>query len=95
MLKFHLQFHDGLTVACVKTVKFISGAFFGRQVSLFNKTIQYMHLHDFVLFLFFAIQIDSSRITVMAEDLWEQLKTARQNAKGKYLPIYCGHISEL
>ena len=31
MLQFDLQF----TVAWVRTVKFISGAFFGRQVSLF------------------------------------------------------------
>ena len=36
MLQFDLQFYEELTVARVKTVKFISGAFFfGRQVSLF------------------------------------------------------------
>ena len=36
MLQFDLQFYEELTVARVKTVKFISGAFFGRQVSLFS-----------------------------------------------------------
>ena len=34
MLQFDLQFYEELTVARVSTVKFISGAFFGRQVSL-------------------------------------------------------------
>ena len=36
MLQFDLQFYEELTVAQVKTVKFISGAFFGQQVSLFT-----------------------------------------------------------
>ena len=35
MLQFDLQFYEELTVARVKTVKFIREHFFGRQVSLF------------------------------------------------------------
>ena len=33
MLQFDLQFYEELTVAWVKTVKFISGAFFGTDTS--------------------------------------------------------------
>ena len=48
MLQFDLQFYEELTVAGVKTVKFISGVFFGRQVSLLkvylDTSLKHLHL---------------------------------------------------
>ena len=42
MLQFDLQFYEELTVAWVRTVIFISGAFFGRQVSLLTLKVLVM-----------------------------------------------------
>ena len=47
MLQFDLQFYEELTVARVKTVKFISGAFFGPTGQLVNMMrIRLFHLHN-------------------------------------------------
>ena len=53
MLQFDLQFYEELTVAWVRTVKFISGAFFwptGQLVYLFaSDTHNLDHMHPYQL----------------------------------------------
>ena len=48
MLQFDLQFYEELTVAWVRTVKFISGAFFWPtgQLVLMYETIQYLTFNN-------------------------------------------------
>ena len=92
MLQFDLQFYEELTVARVKTVKFISGAFFRLQVSLFHYESHFYifsvlpelnYFYFFFIFIYFLMIIniylkkEKEKIPTCTIRDWQRGVTAR------------------
>ena len=71
MLQFDLQFYEELTVAWVRTVKFISGAFFwptGQLVYIFS--VWYMVSEWFVMFIHRGTKSRQGMVLYVQEEMY-------------------------
>ena len=92
MLQFDLQFYEELTVASVRTVKFISGAFFwptGQLVFIFNMVSIILEVFN-VLNLHMPnvrVNLQSSDPTLLYGQVISKLFSLRMDGNMQYEPL--------